>query len=511
MILMPHKLSLRLLAVAALLSAAVLAQAAPTPGGVIKIGSQPISNLDPHFATSIADITLLEQVYQHLTYIDPNNRAVPDLATRWQSADGKVWVFTIRGDAKFSNGQPVTVDDVVASFNRLRDPKVGSPAASLFKGITDIKGLDASRVQFTLSDTNPEFASDVGDYHACIIPASSKDPGKDRIGSGPFMIDSYAPEDRLVLKKNPYVAAKDSNGQAPPYLNQIDSIFSPDQGGQVEALRGGQLNYVAGLSAQLADAVSKDPQTKIIRNTSNMHWVIHMRSDKGHLASDNRIREAFKLATDHQAIVDAVRPGLASIGNGFTPVGPAFADYYLDKAPKVDIARAKKLLAEAGYPNGLKITLATQNQLDVVPIATVWKEQLAKIGVQVDIQIVPSDVYYGNGDQSWLVADFGITDWGSRATPVTYFKLAYTSDAQWNESHWSDAQFDEITSKVDKEMDKARRVALYKQAQQILIDRGPVIVAYFEKAVAGLSANLQGVVLTSDWPRTRFTNAWLSK
>ena len=96
MILMPHKLSMRLLAVAALLSAAVLAQAAPTPGGVMKIGSQPVSNLDPHFATSIADITLLEQVYQHLTYIDPDNRAVPDLATKWQSADGKVWVFTIR-------------------------------------------------------------------------------------------------------------------------------------------------------------------------------------------------------------------------------------------------------------------------------------------------------------------------------------------------------------------------------------------------------------------------------
>ncbi|HUI69785.1 MAG TPA: ABC transporter substrate-binding protein [Spirochaetia bacterium] len=508
---MAHAFSKRLLIVALFVSVAIVAQAAPTPGGVLKIGSQPISNLDPHFATSIADITLLEQLYQHLTYIDPSNRAVPDLATKWQSADGKVWVFTIRSDAKFNNGQPVTVDDVVASFARLRDPKVGSPAASLFKGIQDVKALDSSRVQFTLSDTNPEFASDVGDYHACIIPASSKEPAKERIGSGPFMIASYAPEDRVVLKKNPYFSQKDSDGQALPYLDEIDIIFSPDQGGQVEALRGGQLNYVAGLSAQLADAVKADPATKTITNTSNMHWVLHMRSDKGHLASDNRIREAFKLATDHQAIIDAVRPGLASVGNGFTPVGPAFADYYLDEPPKVDIAKAKALLAEAGYPNGLKITLATQNQLDVVPIATVWKEQMAKIGVDVEIQIVPSDVYYGNGDQSWLVADFGITDWGSRATPVTYFKLAYTSDAQWNESHWSDAQFDEITRQVDKEMDKAKRVALYKQAQQILIDRGPIIVPYFEKAVAGLSADLQGIVLTSDWPRTRFTNAYFSK
>ena len=508
---MGHKHSFRLLVIAALLSAAVLAQAAPVAGGVLKIGSQPVSNLDPHFATSIADITLLEQVYQHLTYIDPDNRPVPDLATKWQSSDGRVWVFTIRGDAMFNNGQPVTVNDVVWSFARLRDPKVGSPAAGLFKGIQDVKALDAARVQFTLADTNPEFASDVGDYHACIIPADSKEPAKERIGSGPFMIASYSPEDRIVLKKNPYFRQKDSSGNPLPYLDEIDMIFSPDQGGQVEALRGGQLNYVGGLSAQLADAVKADPQTRIITNTSNMHWVLHMRSDKGHVAADNRVRQALKLGTDHQAIIAAVRPGLASVGNGFTPVGPAFKDYYLDRAPKVDIVKAKKLLADAGDPNGLKITLVAQNQLDVVPIATVWKEQMAKIGVQVDIQIVPSDVYYGEGDQSWLVADFSITDWGSRATPVTYFKLAYTSDAQWNESHWSDAQFDEITKKVDKEMDRSKRAALYKQAQQILIDRGPAIVPYFEKAVSGLSAGLQGVTLSSDWARTRFTFAYFSK
>jgi peptide/nickel transport system substrate-binding protein len=507
---MAKKVFIAILSTVLLLSVSVL-WAAPVPGGTLRIGSQAVNNLDPHFATSIADITVLEQVYQHLTFIDPSNRPVADLASKWQSADGKVWIFTLRGGAMFSNGQPVTVEDVVFSFTRLKDPKVGSPAAPLFKGIQDVKGLDANRVQFTLSDPNPEFASDVGDYHACIIPHGSKDPAKERVGSGPFMITSYSAEDRLVLKKNPYFAQKDSSGQALPYLDEIDMIFSPDLGGQVEALRGGQLDFVPGLSTQFADALKADPHTKIITNTTNMHWVLHMRSDKGRPTADNRVRQALKLGTDQQAMIDAVRPGLGSVGNGFTPVGPAFADYYLNKAPKVDVARAKKLLADAGYSNGLKITLVAQNALDVIPIATVWKDQMAKIGVDVTIQNVPSDVYYGEGDQSWLSADFGITDWGSRATPVTYFKLAYMSTSQWNESHWSDAEFDAIAAKVDKEMDAAKRAALYKQAQQILIDRGPIIVTYFEKAVAGLSANLQGVVLASDWARTRFTNAYFSK
>ena len=96
-----------------------------------------------------------------------------------------------------------------------------------------------------------------------------------------------------------------------------------------------------------------------------MHWVLHMRADAGQPAADNRVRQALKLATDHQALINAVRPGLAAVGNGFSPVGPAFGDYYLDQAPKVDLAKAKKLLADAGYPNGLKISLAAQNQLDV--------------------------------------------------------------------------------------------------------------------------------------------------
>ncbi len=476
-------------------------------GGVLRVGSQPVSNLDPHFATSIADILLLEQVYEHLTYIDADNRAVPDLATEWSSPDGKVWTFTLRSGVKFNDGRDLTAADVVFTFDRLRDPDVGSPVVNLYKNIESVEAVDSTHVRFTLKDTNPEFAADVGDYHASIIPAGSKDPATQRVGSGPFRIDAYYPEDRIILKKNSYFDLKDASGNALPYLDEIQLIFSPDLGGQVEALRGGQLNFVGGLTTEFADTLEADPGTRVITNDSNMHWALHMRSDAGHLASDNRIRQALKKGTDQQAIINAVRPGLAAPGNGFTPVGPAYADYYLDRPPVRDVAGAKNLLAEAGYPDGLTLTLVAQNQLDVVPIATVWKEQMAQIGVTVDIQVVPSDVYYGDGPQSWLVCDFGITDWGARATPVTYFKLAYETDSPWNESHWSDAEFDQVAGQIDREMDKARRVELYKKAQEIMIERGPIIVAYFEKAVAGISANLEGVALSADWARTRFWNA----
>ena len=124
-------------------------------------------------------------------------------------------------------------------------------------------------------------------------------------------------------------------------------------------------------------------------------------------------------------------------------------------------------------------------------IATVWKEQMQKIGVTVDIEVVPVDIYYGEGEQSRLNVDWGITDWTTKARPVTYFNQSRTG-AAWNESHWSDKEFDDITAQINKEMDAGKRSELYKQAQQILIDRGPVIVFYVEKPLMGMSSALQG-------------------
>ena len=441
--------------------------------GVFKVGAEPPSTLDPHFAASGIDITINEQIYQHLTYIDASNNPVPDLAASWESPDGKIWTFHLKEGMFFNNGKPVTAKDVVFSFNRLRDPKIGTPTVKLYAGITTVEAVDDATVRFTLKNTNPEFAADAGDYHACIIPEGTDKPAKTRIGSGPFMISSYFPEDRVVLKPNPYFKEKDSAGNAIPLIKKLVFIFSPDKGGQVEALRGGQINYLGGLNTEFAEIIKKDPATKVLTCDSNMHWVLHMRSDKGHVASDPRVRQALKLGTDHADIIKAIGPDTASPGNGFSPVGPAFKDYYLDLPPKSDISKAKKLLAEAGYEENLKITLIAQNNLNVIPIATIWKEQMAKIGVEVAIKVVPSDVYFGEGDDSWLKCDFGITDWGARSTPVTYFKLAYTSDGPWNESHWNDAEFDKLAHAVDQEMDHDKRGNALPQSPENPPPTGP--------------------------------------
>ncbi len=478
-------------------------------GGTLAVATEPFTNRDPAFASARSDIMLNQQIYDWLVEIGPGNELLPGLATEWNSPDGKVWTFLLRSGVTFSSGAAVTPADVVYTFDRLRDPDLGSPGKDLYANVTGVRAVDDVSVEFTLAEPNPEFPSDVADYHAAILSKDVTDPAMEWVGTGPFTIDSYSAEDRAILKRNPAHWRTDDQGSSLPYLDELQLIVSPDLAGQVQALRGDQVQFVAGLTAELVDSIAGDENLQVLTGPSSaFHYVLHMRSDEGRPTADERVRRALQLGTDHQGLIDQVRPGLAVVGNG-TPVGPAYGDYYLDQPPVYDPEEAMRLLGEAGFSDGLSITLYAQQALEVPAIATVWQQQMQAIGVNVDIQTVPPDVYYSEGDASWLTVDFGITEWGARPTPNAYFNAAYVTDASWNESHWSDTEFDALVAQINSELDRATRAELYKEAQSILIERGPVIVPFFETAAAGASAAVEGIQLPADWSRTSFVSARL--
>lgn len=482
----------------------------PQPGGTLKVAAEPAVNRDPAFASGRTDILINQQVYDRLTEVDPKNQVQPGLATHWQSADGRVWTFTLRSGVVFSNGEALTADDVVYTFDRLRDPQMGSPGVQLYENVRTITAVDPDHVEFTLDKPNPDFPSDVSDYHAAVLCRSVADPAAEWIGTGPFSLSAYAAEERVTLTKNPEYWRKDAQGVRLPYLDQIDLILSPDMAGQISALRGGQVQFLAGLTSELVDSIKGDNKLKVITGPSSaFHYVIHMRSDPGRPAADPRVRRALQLGTNHQELIDQVRPGLAVVGNG-TPVGPAYGDYYLDQPPVYDPEQARQLLVEAGVPD-LSLTLYAQQALEIPAIAIVWQQQMKTIGVTVDIQTIPPDIYYGEGDASWLRVDFGITEWGARATPNAYFNVAYVTGAAYNESQWSDPDFDTVVAQINSELDLQKRIELYRQAQTIMIERGPVIVPFFETAAAGAAGNLAGIELAPDWSRTAFATAYFER
>ena len=222
---------------------------------------------------------------------------------------------------------------------------------------------------------------------------------------------------------------------------------------------------------------------------------------------DLKFRQALMAGTDRQGIVDLANPGVAVPGNG-TLVGPAYQDYYLDSSPAFDPEAAKQLLAEAGYADGVKIKLVAQT-IDLVPaMATVWQAQMKDIGVDVQIEQVPPDVFYTDeGTDTWYQADFTIVDWGSRAAPNTYFNLALASTAPWNYSRWSNAEFDALDEQIPLELDLAKRADLYQQAQQILQDEVPMINFMITEGIAAQPVDVQGITLLPDWSQTLFTTA----
>jgi peptide/nickel transport system substrate-binding protein len=413
------------------------------------------------------------------------------VAESWDlSEDGLTWTFHLRQGIKFHDGKEMTSEDVKFTFDRLRDPDVGAATVALYSNITAVDAPDANTVVFTLTNPNPDFLKDLGDYHALIMDAAGTDFATQWNGTGPFILKSYSPEDRIVFERNPDYWLKDDEGNQLPYLDGMEFIFIPDSTAQVEALRGGQIDYLIYLPSEYVPVLEGE-NIPVYQSPSNTAYLIHMRSDRKP-AEDNKVRQALKLATDTEAILQGAFQGLGTAGSG-TPFGPVYGDFYLDEpAPARDVEAAKALLTEAGYADGLTIDIDCQDRSPVPAICTIWKEQLAEAGVTVNINLVPTDVYYG-ADNMWLEDDFGVTDWGSRPYPQPYLDLAYICDAQWNESHWCDEELDQLSAQAAKELDPVKRAEQYHQIQRIFKERGPIILAFFLNNLWAANPALKGV------------------
>jgi peptide/nickel transport system substrate-binding protein len=482
---------------------------AVTRGGVLRYASLETTNIDPAVASTGPDYQVVRQIYDYLVELDENFNLQPALAESWETPDAKSWTLKLRPGVVFHDGSSFDAADVIYTFERLADPATGSPLVDVFANIDSMEAVDAQTVVVNLKKVDAEFALGLTQFQAAILPEGLTDPADNPVGTGAFMLDSLEPQIRAVFKANPDYWRKDASGEKLPYLDGMEMVYIPELAGQVEALRGGEVDFVGGLSYEQAEGVKGDPSVKLLTVQTNQHYSVHMRCDQGS-AKDPNVRLALRLGTDTTSMAEVLRPGLATAGNG-TLVGPTFTSLYVDQAPPYDPEKAKQLLADAGYADGLDITIQAQNAWGVPGMATVWQEQMKKIGVNVDIQVVPADVYYGEGKNNWLDCDFGITDWGQRASPLMYFQLEYITGAPWSGSKWSDAEFDAVCKQIQSEVDDAKRAELYRTAQQILIERQPVIILYFEKVACATAASVQDVTLDREWDMTSFDDVWMTQ
>ena len=478
------------------------AEEAALTGAVLRIGwAGAPANLDPISASADTEIALLNAIYDYLVDTDVENNLVPRLATDWEvSDDGLTYTVTIAEGVTFHNGDPLTLDDIIWTFDRLRSPDTAT--ADLFANIESIEPGEGNTLVFTLTEPNPDFMYTLTDNHAVILQANAENIGSEFNGTGPFILDSYTPADRATLSANP------NYFQGAPGVAGIEFLFLGDNEAAVNALRGGVIDAVMRLDNATYLSLVDDPGFTSVEVPTNGHDLVRLRADR-EPGSDPLVREAFKLATDRQAIFERTQYGFGEVGHDH-PIGPLYAAYYagdLDPLPH-DPARARELLTLAGYEDGLEMTLYVPNAPGRPALAEALAAQWAEAGINVTIEVQEEAVYYG--DEGWLEVDLGITPWGSRPVPQLYLDLAYECGAQWNEAHYCNDDLDELIVTARTTLDEEERAAAYREIQRILIEDGPVIIPYFFASLAVFSPAVQNVELHPFPGRTNLYRATLS-
>ncbi len=463
-------------------------------GGILRIASQPIVQIDPGLVSSDAEVMVANAVYDYLVDVNENNNIVPRLAKSWTQPDNLTYVFALEDGVTFHDGSPFTAADVVWTFDRLRDPDLGLPTSSLYENIDTIEATGDLQVTFKLINPNPFFLFDLSDNHALVLKAGTEDADTNFNGTGAFKVISYSPEDRLRMEANPGYFV-----EGEPHLAGIEMVFFNDQRARIDALRDGQADLVINMSVDdFVSLRSADNLATFSANT-NAFDLVRLRSDR-EPGNDPRIMQALRLATDRNAISNVVLQGFGAVGQD-NPIGPLYSSYHDPEAvaPEPDVEAAKALLADAGYPEGLSMTLYTPDSGNRPALAAVLKEMWAQAGFNVDIVVEPESVYYGEdpdtGEPKWLSVDLGITGWGSRPYPQFYLDVMLVCDAKWNESHFCDEEFDALVQTAGTTHDEAERIQAYKDIQALLIERGPVMIPYFFAQFGGISDQFTGFTM----------------
>jgi peptide/nickel transport system substrate-binding protein len=453
--------------------------------GTLRVGIEIPVQLDPAFASSDAEIAILNAVYDYLVDIDAANNIQPRLATDWEiSEDGLTYTFILAPGVTFHDGSSLTAEDVVWTYDRLRDPASDLPTVALYANIESITAEDEQTVAFTLQETNPFFLFDLSDNHALILKADVADP-LDFNGTGPFTVTDYRPENRMALEANP-----DYFIEGKPGVANLEFVFFADQAAAVDAVRGGQVDLVMRMPTPLFQTLQDLPNLQTFNVPTNGFDLVRLRADQ-EPGNDPRVIQALKLATDRDAIVDIVTLGLATPGKD-SPIGPTFQLWHDQdlQAPPRNVEEARALLEEAGYGDGLQLDLHTPDTGDRPDLAVVLQQQWAEIGVNVNVLVEPESIYYG--ENRWLEVPLGITGWGHRPYPQFYLEVMLTCDAAWNEAHFCDEAFDQLVQIAGTTLDEDERVETYAEIQRILLESGPVIIPYFFPQFGAISDRFTG-------------------
>jgi peptide/nickel transport system substrate-binding protein len=446
-------------------------------------------------------------LYDNLTRLTADGSVEGDLAESFEPSEGaKVFTFKLRRNVKFHDGSPFSAADVVATFEKMFDPKTAAPYKAEMGPIAAVKALDDFTVRFELSSPYADLPKAITNATARII--SQKGIAEfDKLdttvfGTGPFILKEFAPNDRVVMERNPNYFR-----QGKPLIERLVFRVLPDTSTQLAALRNREVDVIADAEPDLFKEIAAVRGVKAHNVPGGTFNNIVLYANKPPF--DNpKVRSAMRLAMDRKAMTDAITAGTGSPADDH-PISASY-EFFDKQTPirKQDLAEARRLLKEAGHANGFQHKLVVSNSPATREKTAVVVQAMAQqVGIDLQIEMMDNARYgstiWNKGIESY------VGNYSTRPDEEVILSKLYSAKYGIDEGRWAAPATEQMIDAIRAETDTAKRRELLVAYQRLARDEGPFIIPCFFNSLAGSWSYV------NEWPirpmstEIKLTDVWL--